>query len=258
MQLDACLRSIERLAPYAGPVIVIYKSSSANFEAAYEALDLGPRISLVRQSHSFRQDVLNALASAGEHTIFQTDDDLFFRPAASMPALDDSFAAFSLRLGLNTTYCDTHNRAQPLPPYNQRGMSIAWRWADAKDDFAYPMSLDGHLFQTRLLRRMLARASFTNPNELEDELHLRRYIAPKWMLASRQSCVVSVPMNIVTTTHLNRAGSDLRLSAEALNARFLAGERIDCEAMDFSGVRAAHQEIPVAFRQADAKTTAHG
>jgi hypothetical protein len=37
------------------------------------------------------------------------------------------------------------------------------------------------------------------------------------------------------------------MSPEALNARFLAGERIDLDAMDFSAVRGAHQEIPLVF-----------
>ena len=39
-------------------------------------------------------------------------------------------------------------------------------------------------------------------------------------------------------------------SAEELNARYLAGERLDLDAMDFSNVTAWHQEIPYIWRQA--------
>jgi hypothetical protein len=247
MQLDACLRSIERYAPYLGPILVIYHATSPKFEAGYNGLDYGPRATLIRQSEDFKRDVMDALASAGEHTIFHTDDDVFFRDALCPPALSDRFAAFSLRLGLNTTRCHTRNRPQPLPNLRRHGRLIAWKWTEAKDDFAYPMSLDGHMFQTRLVRSMLVRASFTNPNELEDELHLRRHLAPEWMLACRESCVVSNPVNVVTTTHANRAGCEPGLAPEELNRRFLAGDRIDLEAMDFSNVEAAHQEIAVSL-----------
>jgi hypothetical protein len=40
------------------------------------------------------------------------------------------------------------------------------------------------------------------------------------------------------------------LSPPALNARCLAGDRIDVEAMDFSNVQGAHQEIPFVFKSA--------
>ena len=68
------------------------------------------------------------------------------------------------------------------------------------------------------------------------------------MLAFRESCVVSVPANTVTSTHRNRARDDLATSAAALNDRFLAGLRIDVSQMDFSHVDGAHQELPFVLR----------
>ena len=35
MQLDACLRSIERLAPYVGPIIVVYLATTGEFANGY-------------------------------------------------------------------------------------------------------------------------------------------------------------------------------------------------------------------------------
>ncbi len=103
------------------------------------------------------------------------------------------------------------------------------------------------MIPTRLLLRLLGRIGFTNPNELEEELALKRYLAPRWMMSFSRSCLVSIPVNIVSATHLNRAGTAPEMSSEALNARFLAGERIDLDAMDFRAVRGAHQEIPLVF-----------
>jgi hypothetical protein len=202
---------------------------------------------LVAQTDDFRRDVLAALDRDTEYTVFHTDDDVFFRKPGALPVLPRGFAAFSLRLGSNTTYCYPFRRPQRVPPTLSHEAYLAWDWTRAADDFAYPMSLDGHILRTRLVGRILSRARFTNPNELEEVLHARRYLAPPLMLAFRESCVVSIPANVVSATHANRASEEPGWSADALNARFLRGERIDLDAMDFAAVYGAHQEIELAF-----------
>jgi hypothetical protein len=247
MQLDACLRSIERSAPYAGPITVIYLATTEEFADGYRLLDLGERVRLVEQSDDFRSVVINALDPKDEHTVFHTDDDVFFLRPPTAPVLPPGFAAFSLRLGENTTYCYPLHRMQQVPTTAANGSVMAWDWTRAEGDFSYPMSLDGHILSTGLLLRMLARARFANPNQLEGELHLRRYLAPPAMLAFRESCLVSIPANIVSSTHQNPSGANPAWSAEALNRRFLAGERLDLKAMDFSAIQGAHQDVLLAF-----------
>jgi hypothetical protein len=248
MQLDACLRSIQSLAPYgAGPIVVIYLATTDEFADGYRLLDLGGRVLLVEQGDDFRGAVMNALDPTNPYTVFHTDDDVFFRKPPTAPALPPGFAAFSLRLGENTTYSHPTDRAQRVPVTSSGASVMAWNWTRAEGDFSYPMSLDGHILATGVLLRMLARARFANPNQLEEELHYRRYLAPAGMLAFRESCLVSIPANIVSSTHRNRAREDAGTSPRALNARFLAGDRIDVEAMDFSLVRGAHQDIAYVF-----------
>ena len=251
MQLDACLRSIARLAPYDGPIFVLYRATSPAFAESYRLLarETHERVRLVAERDSFKRDVLSLIDAETKYTVFHTDDDVFFRSPPNIPVLPPGFAAFSLRLGENTTRCYTINRAQDIPTFARNGPFIGWRWPAARDDFSYPMSLDGHIFHTGLLLRLLGHARFTNPNQLEDELYRRRYRAPSAMLAFRESCVLSLPVNVVSSTHRNRSGDEAALSAQALNARFLDDERIDLDAMDFSEVRGAHQEVPLAFRK---------
>jgi hypothetical protein len=250
MQLDACLRSIMRYAPYDGPILVIYKASSEQFAQAYRSLDSTDGVRLVPESESFHRDAVQAIDPGHNYTVFHTDDDVFFRAPPAAPLLPDGCAAFSLRLGENTTYCYSLNRTQAVPPTVGEGLFIAWDWTRAQGDFAYPLSLDGHILATPLLLKILARMRFSNPNELERELNFRRHLAPPLMLAFRKSCLVSLPANVVSETHRNRSGEHPENSPEALNARFLAGERIDLDAMDFSDVQAAHQEVPLIFRDA--------
>jgi hypothetical protein len=249
MQLDACLRSIERFAPYNGSVVVLYTFSSQNFADAYETLIGVTSAEFVEQSRDFRRDVLELVDAGYDHTVFHTDDDVFFRAPRAVPPPTDEIAAFSFRLGLNTTYSYAVDRPQEMPDVTSDGDLLAWDWTRAPHDFGYPLSLDGHVMRTDLLLRLLGRIRFDNPNELEDELTLRRYLAPRWMMSFRESCLVSIPVNVVTTTHANRAGVQPSLSPEALNARFLAGERIALDEMDFRSVQGAHQEIRLAFER---------
>lgn len=248
MQLDACLRSIARFSPNEGPVIVIYKATTPEFARGYELLNPGDRVRLVAESDDFRRDVMEAIDPEARYTVFHTDDDVFFRRPPAIPIVPEGFAALSLRLGENTNFCYPTGQTQAIPELVATGPWLAWNWVQASGDFAYPMSLDGHVFRTSLIVRMLSRLRFTNPNRLEESLMRRRFSAPPLMLSFRESCVVSLPVNVVTTTHANRAGADPGLSPEALNARFLSGERIDLEAMDFSDVRGAHQEIALEFK----------
>jgi hypothetical protein len=246
LQLDACLRSIERFAPYAGPVVVLYTASEDAFELGYRELAVPERVTLVRQD-DFEADVRRVLAEAGEYVVFHTDDDLFFGEASSFGPLPHELACVSLRLGVNTTHSYPRDRGQALPAFTSGGGFLVWDWLRADGEFGYPMSLDGHVFRTALLRRLLERASFTNPNRLEEELNLRRHHVPRLMASYTESCLVSLPLNIVTSTHRNRSADEAALSPSALNERFLAGERLDLDAMDFSAIRGTHQVVELAF-----------
>lgn len=250
MQLDACLRSIERFAPYDDSPAVLYTASTADFAEGYSILSGEASAEFIAQSEDFQGDVLKLIDAAREFTVFHTDDDVFYRQAHEVPAPNGATACFSFRLGLNTTYSHPIGRSQAVPKIVEDNDVIAWDWTRAQHDFGYPLSLDGHVIPTGLLHKLLRRISFTNPNELEEELAFKRYLAPPWMMAFRQSCLVSIPVNIVAATHVNRAGAVPGMSPEALNARYLSGERIDLGAMDFSDIRAAHQEIPLVFKRA--------
>jgi hypothetical protein len=202
---------------------------------------------MVPQSNDFRRDLITLLQTKRTYTVFHTDDDLFFRSPPVAPFVPDDYAAFSLRLGENITFWYGARSEQTPPAAKADGELLDWEWPQATGYFGYPMSLNGHVMRTDLIRGLVRHARFQNPNELEEELDLRRYRTPPRMLSFRQSCVVTIPANIVSSTHVNRASENPNWSAGALNVRFLAGERIDIDAMDFSAVRGAHQEIPYVF-----------
>ena len=232
MQLDACLRSIEAFAPYSGRVLIIYRATTPAFEAGYRSIELSSTADLIEETSEFRQDVLAAVLELGLELAVEDEDDV--------PARAPVVGEIPGRIV---------DHAKPAASDLNRSPRLAWDWTRGHLDFGYPMSLDGHVFRTDLLLRLLTRTRFRNPNELEDELHWRRHIAPRWMLASRESSLVSVPLNAVTSARSNRVGGDPAFSVAALNARFLGGERVDLDRLDFSSISAAHQEIPLVFAE---------
>ncbi len=132
MQLDACLRSIERFAPYCGHVVVLYKSSTSDFSDGYSMVAAATAAEFVAQSHDFRRDVFDLMDAGHEHTVFHTDDDVFFRPSGAVPLPTEEVACFSFRLGRNTTYSYPVGRSQTVPEFVSDDGVVAWDWTNAQ------------------------------------------------------------------------------------------------------------------------------
>jgi hypothetical protein len=248
MQLDAFLDRVERYArDLFARLVVIYTSTSTQFEEAYARLELDrPWARWVREE-DFRDDLLRAI-DAAETTVFHTDDDVYYRPPGSIGLRDDE-VCFTLRLGVNTTYCYPLDLDERLLEPSFDGDRVSWDWRrQGPGAYRYPLALNGHVFRTWAVESWLKRASYANPNELEAALQTCNDEVEPRMASFRESVVVSIPANIVNETYANRHGN-LATAAE-LNDRFLAGQRIDLATMRFDDIRACHQEIPFAFREA--------
>jgi hypothetical protein len=247
MQLDAFLESVDLyVAGLFETVSVLYKPTSESFEKAYSRLAAErPGVHWVRET-SFREN-LQALVGKADNTVFHTDDDVYFGTPDRFDLRDDE-VCFTLRLGLNTTYSYTLDLEERLIGADVVGNRVVWDWrSQGAGSYSYPLAVNGHVFRTEDVVDWLARASFSNPNDLEAALQLfNTELRPK-MASFQHSTVVSIPANIVNETYANRHG-DL-FTPEALNDRFLLGERIDLDSMDFSSIAACHQEIPFAFRR---------
>jgi hypothetical protein len=248
MQLDAFLESVNLYVPSLFETVsVLYKPTSESFEKAYASL-AAERSSVhwVRET-SFREN-LQALVGEADNTVFHTDDDVYFRSPDQFDLRDDE-VCFTLRLGLNTTYSYTLDVEERLFAADVVGNRVVWDWrSQGPGSYSYPLAVNGHVFRTEDAVDWLRRSRFSNPNELEAALQVfNAEVRPK-MASFQHSVVVSIPANIVNETFVNRHGN--LFTVENLNDRFLAGERVDLDSMDFSCIVACHQEIPFVFRQA--------
>jgi hypothetical protein len=247
MQLDAFLESINTWVPdLYEPLVVLYRASTPAFAAGYETLRRArPYVQWVEEE-SFRDDLLGVVGSESL-LAFHTDDDVFFAEVPEFALAEDE-VCFTLRLGLNTTYSYPLDTEERLEQPEIQGDRVAWNWREQSlGTFSYPLALNGHVFRGAEARDWLARVDYSNPNELESVLQtLKDDLRPR-MASFTSSRVVSIPANIVNATFRNRQSG--RYGVAELNDRFLSGERIALDQLDFSAVTACHQEIPYAFRR---------
>lgn len=197
----------------------------------------------------------------GEFVCFMCDDGILYRDYTKGTGIypedwlaDEETLCFSLRLGQNARWFYPAATANTMPT------TVPWKWDSLNwtqhGDFYYPGSIDGHIFRTADVRQMLEGKSFPNPTALEcalvegcNELATERPL----MACYPHSVYVGNPINRVSEQSGVRYGTTYPVTAEECNRRFLAGERIDLERMDFSHVNGAHTEIDLKWKQSVAE-----
>jgi hypothetical protein len=240
LQLDAFLQSYRDQVIPLLPMHVFYAGSTGRHLDAYAQVFHAHPFAVPVVQTILKADVLEILRPHGTVTCF-VDDQVWVRPwrVLERPGL-------SLRLAPHLTHCYPMNCPQPVPVFEAEGLDLlSWRWSEGAYDWGYPLSIDGHVFDAREFRSWVEAINFQTPNGLEGQL---QRFAPAFD-DRRGSCytlakVVNVPWNRVQSECQNRAG--WQAPADALLARWEAGERVDVAAMyDVVNV-SAHQELPLA------------
>jgi hypothetical protein len=227
-QLDALLQSIRRRAKWLWPPTILFAASGAEYLEGYCRLRSIWNLTLSNRL-PLKAAVLHAIDRRRPLTTFLVDDAVFYRDLA--PVFLKPGRVFAPRLGRNCIYC------YPLDCAQREG----------ELDFAYWFSLDGHIYRTEEIVPGIEAAVFETPNQFEAVISRNIPMALKTLHYAEQSALVGIPHNIVGEYDNRHDGG----SAGELNERFLRGERIDLEAMDFSKVIGCHQAIPYRWKKAD-------
>jgi hypothetical protein len=242
MQLDALLQTLECYAPYDTVDVLYAERGDETYRVCRQEND--QLIYWQADGDTGFEAPVREFLERHDRVVFHTDDDLFFAsPPRELLELDNSETIVSLRLGRNTTRCHPLSCWQPVPE------RFPWRWRDARLDFAYPLSLNATVYNSRDLLPLLD-FSFSDPTELEARLAANAdRLEVEWMTAPERSCVVSLPHNVTSLASGNPRGSWPDYQPEALRRAYLAGWRIDPFAMDYTAVDAAHVELPYVFER---------
>lgn len=262
MQLDLLLKSILlnfNVGDY--KLNILYKASNDEYDRGYNIIrDLYPQFNY-KKEEKFKSD-LTSLFIDSEYTMFLTDDDIIYKEfKLTKDELHNIFEisnamCFSLRLGLNTKHCYTMQRLNDLKNFKRHEFYhdisliepiISWKVEDGTNDYAYPMSLDGHIFKTDFIKYFCENLEYENPNIFEAMLSK---ITKNNMIISSylDSRLVNSPINRVQDTFHNISGMNFGYSAEDLNEMFLDDVSFDFDKMKFNEIEACHQEIQPFFK----------
>jgi hypothetical protein len=240
---------------------ILYKASNDEYNRGYNMIrDLYPQFKY-KKEESFKNDVLS-LFNDSKYTTFFTDDDIIYKSfKLNNDELHNIFMlteanCFSLRLGLNTVNCYTMQRLNKLNNYNTHNFYfdidlvepvISWKVSDGTNDYAYPMSLDGHIFKTEYIKSLCELLEYSNPNLFE--AFLSNFTKPDMIISSyKHSKLVNTPINRVQETFQNLSGMKYSNSVEDLNEMYLDGVSFNFSKMDFTEINGCHQEIRPSFK----------
>ena len=237
-------------------VRILYTSSTQQFEGQYQSLAQEfKQFSFVRET-DFRKQILD-LVKPYQTVLFIVDDNLFIEPF-SIKEVERYLAdhgdclGFSLRLGLNTTYCFSTDVRQQVPSFEKLGQSIQkYRWVDQEADFGYPLEVSSSAYRVADLFPLLQKLSFNNPNSLEAALSSRSEmlagLKPN-LLCYASSRTFCVPFNLVQRSYPNRHAELFDCSVASLGQDYENGWRIAVEKMAGVVPQGCHQVMQLPLR----------
>jgi hypothetical protein len=256
-QLELLLSSIERFAPHLfDDITVLYKAMDEYLVAYMQLIKMKPNIKFVKET-DFRSDVLNLINTPYDFTSFLVDDAVFYKAVDSSKEeicnqITNDVVCFSLRLGKNCNYSHPANLHYTLGEHKSFANMIKFEFnRQEAGDFKYPLSVDGHIFNTPFITMLISKINFNNPNTLEASLqsYMVTNFLPKNLVSFNESKLVSIPVNLVNTTFKNRHGLEFFMSEEELNDKFICGYTIDFDVMNFNNINGPHKEIKYEFKK---------
>ena len=252
-QCDLTLQSLEQNAGnLLSHINVLYDFSDDEFGSGYFKLrnKWRSKVNFYRQK-DFQKDLNNLTKSTHPYTVYFTDDDIFYRKLKARSSVfiitNTEFTCFSLRLGKNTYIQDPHRGTQTILPdfksWHDDVLYWNWRQMPSHSNFAYPLSVDGHIFETNMLLRYIDEFEYDNPNSFEGRIQRFNDKLPDKIACFTESHVINTPLNRVQETCTNLAGKYYPAEAAELNDCWLDNYRISLQKMDFSNIIGCHQEL---------------
>jgi hypothetical protein len=267
VQLQACLASYFHHVANPSPLIVQYRARGDHakvFKQAYQEIaeEFSDHPVEFIEEDDCRSTLLKILQETNAGKIFfLVDDILFIRPVdmAQFTAVDPLKYVACLRMSPRLNFCYTLQEPTPAPELSENkehGM-LQWNWGDSKNEWSYPCSVDGNLFDTAEILMMSLSSPFKAPNSYEGALHS---FAPALFdrpgLCYSESIILNIPCNKVQEENDNIAGLETALTPEGFLTRWNNGECIDWMRLENFENTAPHQEVAIPFTKRAGKKAA--
>jgi hypothetical protein len=210
---------------------IVYRASEEAFTEGYHQLISHSPLADMRwiEEKDFREDLLHIINELPSESfvMFLVDDDIVFRPLLH----NDVMRAFSHKHLFISLRCSRDYVKYLQPSFLSIDPVLEWKWNYGRKkslSWNYPFSVDGNIFHTKHIQKIIRTLDFKAPNSLEGRLHHYRHTWwVKWVrgaLAPQHAVIVNNPLNKVQTEgetwHNN---GDIA----SLNQMYCKGYRID-------------------------------
>jgi hypothetical protein len=258
MQLYAFLESAQQYMSGIDEVVVIYRASSAAYDASYSIVkQTFPSVIYLQQSEKplldFKPLTVQAVFdSPSRYVVFAVDDIVvkdYIRCSDDIQTLEQHNAyGFYYRLGSHLSYCYTMNASQAVPPLKQVADGIySWHFNQAQHDWGYPNTVDMTLYRKKDIESFFKNGNYNTPNTLEGRWSGQAGpIMRRIGLCYESSKMVNLPLNRVQHDYPNR---HMEVSAQELEILFEQGLKIDIKPLFCVANISAHMEYEPTFIQ---------
>lgn len=257
LQLDGLLQSILHHVFGSYSIKVIYSTSSDSHRNAYnevaDRIKHSNRIEWTEEK-DFRTNLIEALdAVETESVCFLVDDIVFIRPV-HLDTISQQFkdaGILSLRLGRNITFCYTKQKTMQKPglsPAHDTNDLLQFSWEDGNYDWAYPLSVDGHIFPVSEIRIAAKRLDYHAPNSFERALQILTPLyqkRPGFCFESPR--ILNIPFNRVQNENNNICGE---VTPEELLNIWNDGGRLDYRALENIATTSVHTLTTLPLKKA--------
>ena len=250
-QLRSLLLSIKENFFGLSRIIVVYKASSMPIMARYKKLATAFKSEIIyffEEKEIFKKSLNKALLNVKtSHIIFSVDDILVFDQVnfKDFKHIIKDNNIFSLRLGTNINFCYTKDAKQSIPNnYKSYGNNIiSWKISDGKHDFAYPFSLDMHVFSSKMIKKLSNFLFFNSINSFEGALNIITKYVKNWHIYSfNKSKCVNLPFNKVQNDNNNKFGG---FDYNDLDEDYDNGLIYDFKSIKIKDINSPHQILDV-------------
>ncbi len=261
MQLDLLLRSFFETKIGECSLKIIYAYSSEEHKKSYEKLCsiYGAKAQFISEVEffGFKKCLEKIILELSTGKVFFLVDDIVFTEPVDydyLSTLDISNTIFSLRMGANLSFSYVVNSVQPLPKdiKSTNGVLLKWKWRNGLFDWAYPLSVDGHIFSTLEVLTWIKCLDFKSPSSFENSLQNIKFLyRHKDGLCFTKSRLVNVPANKIQNEIANQHGS---IHQDKLLQLWLDGMIIDYAKLRGLKNNSVHQEVDFSFIKRESLT----
>lgn len=197
-QLKFLLESIDKNLIGKKKIHILYKYDSDVFESEYlQIISDYNNINWIKESN-IKNDILEILSKNEEEFVcLFTDNNIIYKEVnindlLSILKTDNSVLTATLRLGLNTTICKNLNCNNVILPSEKNESFFKWDWSKHYADFGYPFSINGHIFRSKEISKLIKNARFNNQSNFEESLQIYENYPKNIMCALNQSSVIEI------------------------------------------------------------------